>query len=146
MFHRFPDGILNGLHPSGSTGVATRLPRLAGPGKEGFWGSRRCGQRMLLCILSSAAMNVTIWISQNYNLDNLPPPHSFADKVNIFYDRWLSWKFQIVDKFLNGYKRDAQDIPPIPGAGYAALDIIFSYFETVGKYTKGYCDTARSTI
>jgi hypothetical protein len=82
------------------------------------------------------------YISPRYTDLDLPPPHSYRDKVTLFCDRFRGWKLQIALKVLDGYEdEDGKKIPGIADSGYAALDIVFSYFEAIGKHVHGYCDT-----
>lgn len=70
-----------------------------------------------------------------------PLPHDFATKVRLFWERFHGWKLEIAQKILNGYQSDdGEGHPGIPHSGYAAMDVMFSYFEPLGKYLDGYLD------
>jgi len=65
-------------------------------------------------------------------------PPTFEEKVRIFKARMMGWKLLIADVLINGYT----DIvgakhPSIPEAGYAAMDIMFTYFEPIARYADG---------
>lgn len=81
-----------------------------------------------------------MWISPSYRDTDFPAPMSLDDKITIFEDRTLGWKLDIADRIINGTEAAAA----IPHSGYATLDIVFSYFELVGKYEAGYADLGRS--
>jgi len=70
-----------------------------------------------------------------------PIPHDFNTKVTLFWERFHGWKFEIATKILDGYVMpDGSTIPAIQHAGYAAMDIMFSYFEPLGKHLDGFLD------
>lgn len=76
----------------------------------------------------------------NTNLTK-PLPHDYNTKVTLFWERFHGWKFDIATKLLDGYVgTDSKRVPGIPNSGYAALDIMFSYFEPLGKHLDGYLD------
>jgi hypothetical protein len=72
---------------------------------------------------------------------NTPLPHDFETKVRLFWERFHGWKFEIAQKMLDGFT-DGGGVahPGIPHAGYAAMDVMFSYFEPLGKHIDGYLD------
>lgn len=87
-----------------------------------------------------------MWISPKYQDTDFHQPLSIDDKITIFEDRTIGWKIDIADQVINGriepngsYERE-----PIPGSGFATLDIIFSYFEMIAKYGSGFAQTGSS--
>ena len=87
-----------------------------------------------------------MWISPSYQDTSFSAPHSIDIKIILFEDRVLGWKLNIADQIMNGAKRadGSEERSPIPHGGYAALDIITSYFEMIAKYENGYAKTRRS--
>jgi len=75
-----------------------------------------------------------MWISPSYQDTDFPPPHSIDTKITLFEDRAFGWKLNIADEIINGSKSHA----PVQHAEYATLDIVFSYFEMIGKYQDGF--------
>jgi hypothetical protein len=70
-----------------------------------------------------------------------PLPHDYATKVALFWERFHGWKFDIAKKMLDGWKaEDGKDMPGVPHSGYAAMDVMFSYFEPLAKHRDGYLD------
>jgi hypothetical protein len=83
-----------------------------------------------------------VFLSPTITDDQVGNPLTFEEKVKLFHDRFRGWKFDIAHRMLEGYQaKDGSAIPPIPDAGFAAMDAMFSYFEPIGKYVHGYCDT-----
>lgn len=81
-----------------------------------------------------------MWISPNYQDTDFTHPWSLDQKIIVFEDKTLGWKLNIAHQIMNGRPRPegGQEWPPIPHAGYAALDIVMSYFEMIAKYVNGY--------
>lgn len=70
-----------------------------------------------------------------------PIPHDYATKVGLFWERFHGWKFDIAAKLLDGYDtHDGKRVPGIAHSGYAAMDVMFSYFEPLGKHLDGFLD------
>lgn len=70
-----------------------------------------------------------------------PLPHDYPTKVTLFWERFHGWKFDIATKLLDGYDTtDGKRVKGIPHSGYAAMDVMFSYFEPLGKHLDGYLD------
>jgi hypothetical protein len=83
-----------------------------------------------------------IYLSPNITDDQISKPLTFENKIRLFHDRFYGWKFLVAQQMLDGYTAaNGTQIPAIPESGYAAMDVMFSYFEPVGKYVSGYCDT-----
>ena len=83
-----------------------------------------------------------VFLSPTITDDQVSRPPTFEQKVQLFHDRFRGWKFVIAQRMLEGYQaKDGTRIPQIPDAGFAAMDAMFSYFEPIGKYVHGYCDT-----
>jgi hypothetical protein len=87
-----------------------------------------------------------MWISPTYQNTDFQQPLSVDDKIIIFEDRTIGWKLDIADQVINGRKHPdgSYERLPIPGSGFATLDIIFSYFEMIAKYEGGFVDTGQS--
>ncbi len=75
-----------------------------------------------------------IWLSPSYQDIDFPVPHSLDTKIILFDDRVLGWKLNIADQLING----GQEKSLIRHAGFAVLDIVFSYFEMIAKYEAGF--------
>jgi len=75
-----------------------------------------------------------IWLSPSYQDKDFALPHSLDTKITLFEDRVLGWKLDIANQLING----SQDKSSIRHSGYATLDIVFSYFETIAKYEAGF--------
>jgi hypothetical protein len=87
-----------------------------------------------------------MFISPSYQDSVFPVPRSIDDKITIFEDRIFGWKLDIADQLVNGKigPDGSQELSPTLHAGYAALDIVFSYFEMIAKYEDGYLDFGKS--
>jgi hypothetical protein len=87
-----------------------------------------------------------MWISKNFQDSNFQQPLSLDDKIMIYEDRVLGWKLDIADQVINGVKRlnGTEERTAIPHSGYATLDILFSYFEMIGKYEAGFAQEGKS--
>ena len=87
-----------------------------------------------------------MWISPSYQDADFPSPMSLDDKIKVFEDRTVGWKLDVADQVINGKIRPdgTKEREPIPHSGYAALDIVFSYFEVIGKYEAGYAQAGDS--
>ena len=87
-----------------------------------------------------------MFMSPKYEASDFPIPRSIDDKITIFEDRIFGWKLDIADQLINGrnHSDGSQERTPIPHSGYAALDIVFSYFEMIAKYEDGYLDFGKS--
>lgn len=82
-----------------------------------------------------------IAISSTSTTETRPLPHSYKDKVELYHERFVGWKFNIANQLINEWKdNDGKLIPGIPHSGYAVLDIIFSYFESLGKHLEGFVE------
>ena len=70
-------------------------------------------------------------------------PPSFDDKVAIFYERIWGWQLHIAELCLDGGKDHGgkTDLQKIPHSGFAALQIMLSYFEMIAKYEDGFIPT-----
>lgn len=88
-----------------------------------------------------------LFLSPTITDDQVSLPPTFDQKVRLFHDRFRGWKFEIAHRVLEGYRdKDGTLIPPIPDAGFVAMDAMFSYFEPIGKYVHGYCDTDTQNV
>lgn len=81
-----------------------------------------------------------MWISPSYQDTAFPTPHSVDIKITLFEDSVLGWKLNIADQIING----SQEQPRLQHAGYATLDIVFSYFEMIAKYENGFAKAGKS--
>ena len=76
---------------------------------------------------------------------DFPEVLTVDNKIQIFYERVTGWQLDISDKVINGFKDDKDNfIDAIKDSGFAALNVLFSYFEMIAKYKEGYCETGRS--
>ncbi len=66
------------------------------------------------------------YISPNHLEGDFKEPFSIDDKIEIFADRVRGWQLTIAERCVN-----------IPHADFAALSIVFSYFEMVGNCIEG---------
>jgi hypothetical protein len=87
-----------------------------------------------------------MWISPSFQDTDFKQPLSVDDKITIFGDRTLGWKLDIANQIMNGKKGADGSVeqPPIQHAGYAALDIVISYFEMIAKYEDGFAKAGKS--
>lgn len=87
-----------------------------------------------------------MWISPSYQDTDFLYPLNIENKITLFEDRILGWKLNIADQVINGQKDFDGSIlrEPIQHSGFATLDILFSYFELIGKYEAGYTDKYKS--
>jgi len=89
--------------------------------------------------------NTEIIVAPGIKDTELSSPPTFEQKLNVFHARMRGWKLKIADQMINGYQGgNGDNIPSIPEAGYAALNIMFTYFEPLGKYIDGYTGTGDS--
>lgn len=89
--------------------------------------------------------NTEIIVAPGIKDTQLSRPPTFEEKLNVFHARMRGWKLIIADQMINGYQTNTGDtVSSIPEAGYAALDIMFTYFEPIGKYIEGYTGTGDS--
>jgi len=87
----------------------------------------------------------TIIVAPGIKDTELSQPPTFEEKVKVFHSRMRGWKLDIADAMINGYTaRDGSKVPSIPDAGFAALDVMFSYFESIGKYSVGFTGDGES--
>ena len=89
-----------------------------------------------------------MWISPAHQDTDFRQPLCIDDKITIFEDRTIGWKLDISDQVINGRKRPdgVEERSPIPHSGYAAMDIVFSYFEMIAKYEDGFAQKGLSEI
>jgi hypothetical protein len=87
-----------------------------------------------------------MWISPSYRDADFHFPLNIEDKITLFEDRILGWKLNIAEQVINGQVEPDGNVlkSPIQHAGFATLDIVFSYFEMIGKYEAGYVDKYES--
>jgi hypothetical protein len=71
---------------------------------------------------------------------DISSPPTFAEKIRIFHAQTSGWRLSIADFLINGWKDNAGTThPAIPEAGFAAVAILFTYFEPIGRYLDGDC-------
>ena len=76
---------------------------------------------------------------------DFPEVLTVDNKIQIFYERITGWQLDIADMVINGVKvNKGTVIVQIVGSGFAALNIVLSYFEMIGKYRDGYCHKNKS--
>lgn len=63
----------------------------------------------------------------------------FDKKVEIFYEKIWGWTLHVAELTINGGRNheDTEDASPVPHSGFAVLQILFSYFEMIGRYVEG---------
>jgi hypothetical protein len=89
-----------------------------------------------------------MFISPHFQDSDFTYPLSLENKIDLFEDRIIWWKLMIADNLING----GTDIlgnfhdKGIHGAGFAVLDIVFSYFELIAKYYEGYTGKFDSSV
>ncbi|MFH2039357.1 MAG: hypothetical protein ABIJ65_07970 [Chloroflexota bacterium] len=76
-------------------------------------------------------------ISPKYTTLDFPDGLTLDNKIDIFADRIIGWQIGIAKKIIQ-YE--------IQHSGYALLQILFSYFEMLGKYRSGYVGNFKSRI
>ena len=87
----------------------------------------------------------TIFIAPGVKDSDVSAPPTFDQKVKIFKARMIGWKLAIADALINGYTdATGSKHPGIPEAGFAAMDILFTYFEPIAKYVGGYVNDNQS--
>ena len=85
-------------------------------------------------------------ISPSFENTDFSDLSSLETKISLFEDSVLGWQINIADQIINGKKSSHgnAEIPPIEHAKYAMLDIIFSYFEMIAKYHRGFKSLGKS--
>ena len=74
-------------------------------------------------------------ISPQFTTKTFGPNPTLDEKILIFEDRELGWRFNI-----------AKATEIIPDAGYAVISILFAYFEMVAQYSTGHSSEGKSGI
>ena len=77
---------------------------------------------------------MTISISPNFTDHDFTLPWTLDVKIKIFIDRITGWQLNIAYKVAN----------TIPHSDLATLQILFCYFEMIGKYVEGYVGENKS--
>lgn len=85
-----------------------------------------------------------VHISPQYTDESFERPWTIETKIEIFLDRTMGWQLDIADQMINGDVKSEPPINPIEHSGFAALQVLFSYFEMFGKYEDGYTGEGRS--
>ncbi len=75
-----------------------------------------------------------VWISPKYRNIDFPHGMSLDQKIQVFEDQVMGWQLNIA----------RQCAEKIPHAGFAMLNIVFSYFEMIAKSQDGYIDSKRA--
>ena len=85
-------------------------------------------------------INLKDWkITPNHFLSDFAMPLSIEQKITIFFERVDGWQLKIADLLSEGvYDKQGNLIIGTSESAYAVLHIIFSFFEMVAKYEKGY--------
>ena len=89
-------------------------------------------------------------ITWTHDSQQIQWPPTFDMKVEIFYHRILGWQLHVADLVSNGGKAlshdgSGEELPTVPHAGFAVLQICLSYFETIGQYRRIKAATTTST-
>jgi hypothetical protein len=81
-------------------------------------------------------------ISPNQCTDDIKMPLSIEDKIKIFHDRIYGWQLHIAEVVINGTDSSDKEtnIKGIADSGFATLQILMSYFETIAVYENGITD------
>jgi hypothetical protein len=82
-----------------------------------------------------------MWISWKHEYSDFPGPHTFEQKVEVFYEQTLGWQLHIADLVANGGTTFGETKPQAPGypvpalrhSAFAVLHICLSYFELIGS-------------
>ena len=82
-------------------------------------------------------MNLEFSISPTHKLGDFPEGLTLDNKIEIFFDRVRGWQLDVAQEMI-----DKQ----VAHREFAILHIVFSYFEMMGKYRKGYLEDAASAI
>jgi len=89
----------------------------------------------------------TIIIAPGIKDTDLSNPPTFEEKVKVFHARMRGWKLDIADAIVNGYNDPEKKFhQAIPDAGFAAMDVMFTYFEPIGKYLEGFTGDGQSGL
>ncbi|UJG43593.1 MAG: hypothetical protein K9W46_00075 [Candidatus Heimdallarchaeum endolithica] len=83
-------------------------------------------------------MEIKHYLSKNFTNKDFPSEYSkwsLDDKIKLFIDRVKYWQLDIANKVINGFETTkGLKFTGIPDSGFATLNILFVYFETIGKY------------
>lgn len=85
-------------------------------------------------------------ITPYHKRSDFPDVLQVDHKIQIFYERVTGWQLNIADMVINGIKYEYENsdvIVEIKDAGFAALNIVLSYFEMIAKYKVGYIGVMR---
>ena len=87
------------------------------------------------------------YIAPGLKSTDYPTNPTIEDKINLFAQQTLGWQIDIADICINGKKDENGNyiIMPIKDSGFAALYIIFNYFEMIAKYRYGYIGNGESS-
>jgi len=63
----------------------------------------------------------------------------FNTKIDIFYEKVWGWTLYPADLMIvGGLSHDRTgEVKPIPESGFACLQVVFAYFEMIGRYVEG---------
>lgn len=64
---------------------------------------------------------------------------SIGKKIEIFQAKVWGWQLHVADLAINGGRNheDAANVSGLPHSGFAVLQILLSYFETIARYESG---------
>lgn len=79
------------------------------------------------------------WVTPYHQHTDFSTPLTIDDKITIFVNAIRGWQLEIADQCINGRRDSNGEVvtEPIQHAGFAALHIVMSYFETVARYMTG---------
>ena len=75
-----------------------------------------------------------IAISSKYYADEFPNGMNLDNKIEVYFDRVLGWQLTPAQDTANNVKH----------SGFAVLQIVMSFFESIAKYREGYCNKDES--
>lgn len=79
-----------------------------------------------------------MFLTRNYRISDFSFPLSLEDKIRVFEDQILGWHLEIAEWIVKSRSKHAKH------SGYAALQIVLSYFEMYAKYEKGFLEDNQS--
>src|SRR5438552_205685 len=87
-----------------------------------------------------------VMITRKHDQAELSERSPIEKKIEIFRERVYGWQLHIADLVINGGRNDddTEDIKPIEHSGFATLQILLSYFETIARYEAGSTEEGRS--
>jgi hypothetical protein len=86
---------------------------------------------------------MSFYISWKHLDTELPEGSPIEKKIEIFQERVWGWQLHVADLLINGGKShdETKHLGDIPHAGFAALQVMMSYFEMIARYETGSTST-----